>query len=159
MFLCHTAYGDVPPFRSPLPKPPMVAPVKVVEGEVDDVDPNAVAKIIIPKSVAFELQGTSIGRGVSTGSLPGGTIIAGLALSAVALSLMFFGKAGTQWKKGMIGGITLLLLVAIVLLANSLSRRKSIVTDVESKPNPRIVIEFQGDGHEVLLVLPRRKGG
>ena len=53
--LTNAAYGDIAPQRRPLPKPPMVAPVKIVEGKVDDLAPNVVARIVIPSSLLPDL--------------------------------------------------------------------------------------------------------
>ncbi len=151
--LANAAYADILPGPRPRPKPPMVAPVKVVEGRVDDVDSNAVAKIVIPSSLLPDLQGTQ----VSNESSPAGTIIAGLALTAAAISLMFVNKTSPHWKKGVIGVIACSLLVTLMLLANFFLPRKFTAPSAQSKPQPQIIIELEKDGHEVILMLPSGK--
>ena len=156
--LSNAAYGDIAPGRYGLPKPPMVAPVKVVEGKVDDLDPNAVAKIVIPSSLLPDLLESSSGELVSNDSPPAGTIIAGLALTAAAISLMFVNKTSPHWKKGVVVLIGCVLLVGLVLLANFLFPPKLVAPTADrSKPQRLIVIEMQKDGHEVILMLPSGK--
>jgi hypothetical protein len=154
--LTSAAYGDLAPARSPLPKPPMVAPVKIVEGKVDNLDPNVVAKIIIPSSLLPDLQERSQGAQISNEShFDGMTVIAGLALTAAAISLMFANKTSPHWKKGVAGLIGCILLVGIALLASFFFPPKFVAPTVDqSKPQRLIVIEVQKDGHEVTLVLP-----
>ena len=156
--LTNAAYGDITPIRNG-PKRPMVAPVKVVEGKVDDRNPNAVAKIVIPSSLLPDLQEPSYGSRVSNESPHGGTIIAGLALTAVAISLMMFAnKTSPHWKKGMVCVIVCVLVAAVVLLANFFFPPQFIAPPADqSKTQSQIIIEIQKDGHEVLLVLPSRK--
>lgn len=155
--LTNAAYGDIAPQRRPLPKPPMVAPVKIVEGKVDNHNPNVVARIVIPSSLLPDLQEPSYGSPGSTGSAAAGTIIAGLALSAAAISLMFVNKTNPHWKKGVIGITGCVLLVGLALLANFFFPSEfHSPPAAQSKPQPQIVIEVQKDGHEVLLVLPSR---
>ncbi len=156
--LTNAVYGDISPGRSPLPRPPMVAPVKIVEGKVDNLDPNVVAKIVIPNSLLPDLQGSSTGDPVSNQSPPAGTIIAGLALTAAAISLMFVNKASPHRKKGMVVLVGCVLLVGLVLLANFFFPPKLVSpTADQSKPQRLIVIEVQKDGHEVILMLPSGK--
>ena len=156
--LTNAAYGDLAATRSRLPKPPLVAPVKVVEGKVDDVNPDAVAKIIIPNSLLPDLQEASSGAQVSNGSPPAGTMIAGLALTAAAISLMFVNKASPHRKKGVVVLIGCVLLVGLVLLANFFFPPKLVTPTADrSKPQRLIVIEMQKDGHEVILMLPSGK--
>ena len=161
--LTNAVYGDLAPIRSPLPKPPIVAPVKIVEGKVDDVNPNAVVKIVIPssllpdlRSLQADLQEPSYAPQVSNeSSRVGMTIVAGLALTAVAISLMFVNKQNPHWKKGMVAMIAGVLLVGIALLANFFFPSKVVApTADQSTPQRLIVIELQKDGHEVILVLP-----
>lgn len=155
--LTNAAYGDITPIRQG-PKQPMVAPVKIVEGKVDDLAPNVVARIVIPSSLLPDLQEPSYGARVSDESpLAGMTVVAGLALSACAISLMFAFKKSPYRKKGMVSLIICVLLVALGLLANFFSPPKFIAPAGQSKLQPQIVIEVQKDGHEVLLVLPSRK--
>ena len=71
--LTNATYGDIAG-RSPLPKPPVVAPVKIVEGKVDGLSPNVVAKIVIPSSLLPDLEGSSTGTRVSNDSPPAGKI-------------------------------------------------------------------------------------
>jgi hypothetical protein len=161
LLICLTsvAYADLAPQRSPLPKPPLVAPVRIVEGKVDNLDPNVAAKIVIPKSLLPELQESLSGTQGSTESpFALMTIVAGLALTAAAISLMFANKTSPHWKKGVIGLIGCSLLVGIVLLANFLFPPKlAAPTADQSQPERLIVIEIQERGHEVILVLPRSK--
>ena len=156
--LTNTACGDLLPGRSPLPKPPMVAPVRIVEGKVDDLDPNVVAKIVIPSSLLPELQESSRATLGSHESPPIGTIIAGLALTAAAISLMFASKTSPHWKKGVIGLISCILLVGIVVLATFFFPPKFIAPAADqSQPQRLIVIEVQEHGHEVTVFLPSSK--
>lgn len=158
--LTNAAYGDIAGVRNPLPKPPLVAPVKIVEGKVDDRNPNAVARIVIPSSLLpdlQELQETSHVSRVSNESSLARTTIAGLALTAAAISLMFATKKGPYWKAGVMGLIGCVLLLGFMLLANFFFPPKFIAPPAaQSKPQPQIVIEVQKDGHEVILVLPSR---
>jgi len=157
--MTSAAFGDLAPQRSPLPKPPMVAPVKIVEGKVDDLGPNVMARIVIPDSLLPDLQEASNMSRVSQESPHAGTIIAGLALTAVAISLMMFtNKTNPHWKKGMVCLIGCVLVAALVLLANFFFPLKFTTLPVaQSKPQPQIVIEVQKGGHEVILVLPSSK--
>lgn len=156
--LTNAACGDIAAGRSPLPKPPMVAPVKIVEGKFDDLDPNVVAKIVIPSSLLPELQESSRETLGSRESPPIGTIIAGLALTAAAISLMFASKTSPHWKKGVIGLISCILLVGIVVLANFFFPPKFIAPTADPSQHQRlIVIEVQEHGHEVTLFLPSSK--
>lgn len=153
--LVNTACGDLLPGRSPLPKPPLVAPVKIVEGKVDDLDPNVVAKIVIPSSLLPELQESSRGTQGSSHSPSIGTVIAGLALTAAAISLMFVKTTSPQWKKGVFGLIGCFMLIGSTLLANFFFPPKFIApTADQSQPQRLILIEVQEHGHEVTLVLP-----
>jgi len=155
--LTNATYGDIAG-RSPLPKPPVVAPVKIVEGKVDGLSPNVVAKIVIPSSLLPDLEGSSTGTRVSNDSPPAGTIVAGLALTAAAISLMFVNKASPHRKKGMVVLIGCVLLVGFVLLANFLFPPKLVAPNADrSNPQRLIVIEVQKDGHEVILTLPSDK--
>ena len=156
IILTSAAYGDIAAGRSPLPKPPMVAPVKIVEGKIDNPDPNVVAKIIIPSSLLPDLKEPSQGAQISGDShFDGMTVIAGLALSAAAISLMFVKKKSPHWKKGVAGLIVCILLIGIALLVSFLFPPKSVTpTADQSEPQRLIVIEVQKDGHEVTLVLP-----
>jgi hypothetical protein len=154
--LTSAAYGDLAPARSPLPKPPMVAPVKIVEGKVDNLDPNVVAKIIIPSSLLPDLQERSDGVQISSeGHYDGMAVIAGLSLTAAAISLMFAKKTSPHWKKGIAGLIGCILFVGIALLASFLFPRKFVAPIADqSKPQRLIIIEVQQHGHEVTLILP-----
>lgn len=151
--LANAAYADLAPGPRPRPRPPMVAPVRVVEGKVDDVDANAVAKIVIPSSLLPDLQVAQ----KSNDSPPAGTILAGLALTAAAISLMFVNKSSPHWKKGVIGVIACTLFVTLVLLTNFFFPRKFTASSAQSQPQPQIVFEVQKDGHEVILMLPSGK--
>lgn len=62
----NTAFGDISGRFVSTPTPPMVAPVKIVEGKVDDIDPNAVAKIIIPSSLLPDLKQSASFEGLAT---------------------------------------------------------------------------------------------
>ena len=156
--LTNAAYGDIAPGRGPLPKPPMVAPVRIVEGNVDDLDSNVVAKIVIPSSLLPELQESSRATLGSHESPPTGTIIAGLALTAAAISLMFANKTSPHWKKGVIGLTGCVLLIGIVVLANFFFQPTFIAPAADqSQPQRLIVIEVQEHGHEVTLFLPSSK--
>lgn len=152
--LTSAAHGDLAPGRGPLPKPPLMAPVHVVEGIVDDNDPNVVAKIVIPSSLLPELNDASHTVRDPNDFDTFRTIIAGLLLTAFAISLMFVGKTNPHWTKGAAGLIVCILLVSLVLLMNFFSPAK-VVAPVPSNPKQRIVIEVQKEGHEVILVLPR----
>ena len=153
-----TAFGDISGRFSSLPTPPMVAPVKIVEGKVDDIDPDAVAKIIIPSSLLPDLQEPSYGTQVSNESDGAGMVLAGLAFSAFAISLMFAFKDSPHRKKGMVALIACVLLVLILVLSNFFFPAKSIASSADpSKTQPRIIIEVQQEGHEVILILPSRK--
>lgn len=156
--LTNAAFGDVAPTRSPLPKPPMVAPVKVVEGKVDELHPNAVAKIVIPSSLIPDLQEAAHAAQISNDFPLAPTTFAGLVLSAVAISLMFAFKSNSQGKWVVVGLIGCVMLAAIVLLANFFFPSRPIAPQAgQSKPQSQIVIEVQKDGHEVLLVLPANR--
>lgn len=154
--LAHEARGDLAPQRSTLPKPPLVAPVSVREGYGNELGPNIAAKIIIPSSLLPELQESSRNSNVSNGSPSNGmTIVAGLFLTAAAVSLIFARKSSPHWRKGAVALIACMLLVGGLTLANFFlpSRVGSLVA---SDPGKLIVIEVQEHGHEVTLVLPRR---
>jgi hypothetical protein len=156
--LTNAAFGDIAVNRSFLSKPPMVAPVKIVEGNVDNIHPDAVAKIVIPSSLLPELQEPSYGSRISNESPVAGTTIAGLALSACAISLMFAVRTSPHRKKLVAGLIGCVLLAGLMLLANFYFPPKFIAPPAnQSKPQPQIVIEVQKGGHEVILVLPNRK--
>jgi hypothetical protein len=157
--LTHDARGDLAPQRSTLPKPPLVAPVKVVAGNVDELDPNVAAKIIIPGNLLPELQESSRRTQVSNGSPSNGmTIVAGLALTAAAISLMFANKTSPHWRKGAIGLIVCVVLLGSLMLAKTLLPPKIDSSLVDSASLQKlIVIEVQEHGHEVTLVLPSGK--
>lgn len=152
--LTSAAHGDGVPVRSYLPKPPLVAPVQVVEGNVDDNDPYVVAKIVIPSSLLPELNDASHTVRDPNDFNTFRTIIAGLLLTAFAISLMFVGKSNPHWKKGVAGLIVCILLVSLAFLVNFFFPAK-VITPVPSNPKQRIVIEVQKEGHEVILVLPK----
>lgn len=158
IILTNTGFGDISgrPFSGP--KPPMVAPVKIEEGKVDDTDPDVVAKIVIPSSLLPELNESSYVPQASNDSGGAGMVIAGLAFSAFAISLIFAFKDGPHRKKGMVVFIVCVLLVAILLLSNMFFPAKLIAASAEpSKTQPKIIIEVQEFGHEVILTLPNRK--
>jgi len=152
------AFGDIAAGPRARPKPPMVAPVKVVEGKVDDLDPNAVAKIIIPSSLLPDLQESSFGPQASNDSQYAGMVIAGLAFSAFAISLIFAFKNNPHQKKGMVALIVCVLLVALLVLSNFLFPARTVASSADPlKTQPQIIIEIQKYGHEVTLILPSRK--
>ena len=154
--LTHAARGDLAPQRSTLPKPPLVAPVKIVAGNVDEQDPNVAAKIIIPGSLLPELQESSRRTQISNG-LPsnGMTIVAGFALTAAAISLMFVSRTSPHWRKGAIGLIVCIVLLGSLMLANTLLPPKADSSSSDSASLQKlIVIEVEEHGHEVTLVLP-----
>ena len=154
--LAHEARGDLAPQRSTLPKPPLFAPVSVREGYDNELEPNIAAKIIIPSSLLPELQESSRNASVWSGSSSNGmTIVAGLFLTAAAISLIFARKNSPHWKKGAAALIALMLLVGGLTLA-SFFLPSRIDSQVASDPGKLIVIEVQEQGHEVTLVLPRR---
>jgi hypothetical protein len=157
--LTHDAFGDIAPQRSPLPKPPLVAPVKIVAGSVDEQDPNVAAKIIIPGSLLPELLESSRRTQTSNGSLQNGmTIVAGLALTAAVISLMFVSRTSPHRRKGAIGLLVCVVLLGGLMLANNLVRPKGDSSSGDSaSPQKLIVIEIQEYGHEVTLVLPNGK--
>jgi len=135
-----------------------VAPVKIVEGKVDDRDPDVVAKIVIPSSLLPDLQKSTYGTQASNDAQHVGMVIAGLAFSAFAISLMFAFKNSPHRKKGMVALIVCVLLIAILVLSNSLFPVQYIASSVDPpKTQPRIIIEVQEHGHEVILTLPSRK--
>ena len=152
--LTNAVHGDISGVRRHLPKPPLMAPVQVVEGIVDDNDPNVVAKIVIPSNLLPELNDASHKVQDPKDFNTFRTIITGLLLTAFAISLMFVGKTNPHWKKGVAGLIVCILLVSLVLLMNFFFPAK-VIAPVPSNPKQRIVIEVQEDGHEVILVLPR----
>ena len=155
--LSNTVSGDILPGRSPLPMPPLAAPVKVMEENLDNKDPSVVAKIIIPKSLLPDLQGSTSGSRAANGS-SAATIIAGLALAAAAISLMFANRKSPHWKKAVICLFGCVVVGGIALLANSLlPPRINALTGDPSQPQQLILIEVQEFGHEVTLVLPSRK--
>ena len=156
--LTTTAIGDLLPGRTPLPTPPMVAPVKIVEGKVDDLDPDAVAKIIIPSSLLPELNESSLRPQASKDSQHVGMVIAGLAISALAMSVMFLLKDSPHQKKRMAALIGCVLLLTILVLSTFLSPGKSNAAAGDPPTTQStIIIEIQQDGHEVTLILPSRK--
>lgn len=153
--LTSAAYGDIQAGRSPLPKPPMVAPVKIAHEKLDDPDPNVVAKIIIPRSLLPDLQESSRATLRSQESPPMRTIFAGLVLTAVAISLMFAYKTSTRRKKAVIGLMACVVVFGIALLVNSLFPPETITSTLDqSQPQRLILIEVQEFGHEVTLILP-----
>lgn len=155
--LTDAALADIAPSRSPLPKPPMVAPVKIVDGNVDNLNLNVVAKIVIPSSLLPDLQEASHATRVSNESPFVGTIIAGLALSAFAISMMLSLNTSPQRKMGLAALIGCILVVGLVVLANFFFPRKIIAPPTgQSKSQQQIIIEVQQDGHEVTLILPHR---
>jgi hypothetical protein len=154
--LAHEARGDLAPQRSTLPKPPLVAPVSVREGHGNELEPSIAAKIIIPRSLLPELQESSRNSPVWSGSSSNGmTIVAGLFLTAAAISLIFARKSSPHWRKGAVALIAFMLLVGGLTLAN-VFLPSTIDSQVASDPGKLIVIEVQEQGHEVTLVLPRR---
>ena len=154
--LAHEARGDLAPQRSTLPKPPLVAPVSVREGYGNELEPNIAAKIIIPSSLLPELQESSRNASVWSGSSSNGmTIVAGLFLTAAAISLIFARKNSPHWKKGAVALIALMLLVGGLTLANSFLP-SNVDFPAAGDLGKLIVIEVQEQGHEVTLVLPRR---
>ncbi len=156
--LASIAHGDITPGRPRLPEPPMLAPVKIVEGEPENGDPNVAAKIIIPRSLLPELRESISGSGSSSQSLPIGTAVAGLAMTAAAISLMFVNRMEPNWKKQMIGLTGIVLVVGIVLLANLFIPTQGVSSTAEQSQAQRlIVIEVQDLGHEVTLILPSRE--
>ncbi len=159
MGFASVANGDLAPSRRPLPEPPLLAPVKIVEGNVNSADPNVVAKIIIPSNLLPDLQKSSNQstrtRGSKESPYAGMTILAGIALTAAAISLLFVNRKGSNWKKRVIGFITCSLLVAGVLLFNFFFPPDITPPSIEqSQPQRLIVIEVQQYGHEITLVLP-----
>ena len=156
--LTNTAFGDISGRFVSTPTPPMVAPVKIVEGKVDDIDPNAVAKIIIPSSLLPDLKESSFGPQASKDSQHVGMVIAGLAISAMAMSVMFLLKDSPHQKKRMAAFIGCVLLLTILVLSTFLSTGQSNAASGDpSTTQPTIMIEIQQDGHEVTLILPSRK--
>ncbi len=155
--LTGTVFGDIAPGRGGMPKPPMIAPVKIVEDKVDYRDPNVVAKIIIPQSLLSEMQEGSNRSRSSSDSRSIGTIIAGLALTAAAISLIFVNRTDPRQKKIVAAGIGCALIVGIVL-ANILFPPELVRPDAHPSELQRLIVfEVQEFGHEVTLILPNRK--
>lgn len=155
--LPNVGYCDLPPTRSFLPKPPVAAPVTIVEGKPDDRNPNAVAKIIIPKSLLSELEDPPGFSSVTKGNVAGGTIVAGLAMTAAAISLMFVLRNSPRRKAGLIcliGCVVLAGVVSVWILFGPASNPASSSAN-QSKPPSLILIEVQDQGHEVILMLPK----
>lgn len=158
IILTNTVWGDLLPGRNPLPKPPVLAPVKVIEGVVDHGDPNVVTKIVIPKSVLSDLQAQSSGATASNESLPGGTVIAGLAMTAAAISLIFVNRTSPHRNKAILALIGCSLVVGVFLLAKNFAPQKVIGPIADPSQTQRlVVIEVQEVGHEVTVILPSRK--
>ena len=155
MSSASAACGDIAPGRNVLPKPPMVAPVKIEQRKVVDRDPNVVARIVIPSSLLPDLQEPSYQSPASKGTGSIGTVIAGLALTTAAISLMFVKKTSPYRKKAFIALTGCILLVAGVLLTNFFLPPNPVTPTADS-PQRLIVIEVQEHGHEVSLILPRQ---
>lgn len=148
-------YCDMVPTRAPLAKPPLVAPVKVVEGEPDRRFPDAVAKVMIPKSLLPELREQAGFPSTPTSTVYGGTILAGLAISAAAISLLLVLKNKPRHNAAMVWLIGGVLLSGLALAVVIFSRSRSAATGSADRPKPQPLILFviQDEGHEVTLSL------
>lgn len=154
--LTNLAFGDIGVVPTPKPEQKL-APVKVVHGKPADFPPKTVAKIVIPRQLLPELKKAAVGASRSDSAPPGGTIIAGLALSAAALSLILF------FRKNRRSQMVTACLVGCVILVGGYA----LYADIKvpgSRPNPRpgpphqasqIQIIVQEEGTEVVLTLPQ----
>lgn len=154
--MSSVGYCDMLPGRNPLPRPPVVAPVRIVEGD----DPEAATRIVIPKSLLPDLLKLSDAQPASNETPNGGTIVAGLALTGAAISLMFVLRNSPRRKLGLACLIGCVVLAAIVLLMDDsiLLRSKPRGTSAGSaETQSQIEIVIQDQGHEVILTVPPTK--
>jgi len=148
--------SDILPGRNPLPRPPVVAPVKIEVSE----DPDGMARIVIPKSLLPEFVRQS-NAGITASPIPAaGPIIAGLALSGAAISLMFVLRNSPRRKVGLACLIGCVALVAVVVLMDDTFRFGKTPGERsagQSKPQSLIEIVIQDNGHEVTLQVPQSR--
>ena len=159
ILLAHNTYGDIAPGRNPLPKPPVVAPVKIEQTKLDDLGPNVVAKIVIPSSLLPDLLEPPYGQKVSHEGSAVRAVIAGLGLTAAAISLMVVKANSSRWRKTAVGVIISATLFGGILLRNLFFLPAPGLSAGQSTPQQLIAIEIQRYGHEVTLVLPNHYNG
>ncbi|MCA9037554.1 MAG: hypothetical protein KDA81_11580 [Planctomycetaceae bacterium] len=157
--VAHTAYGDIAPGRDPLPKPPMLAPVRIHNGSLKHLGSNVAAKIVIPGSLLPDLQEPTYGQQASQKDSAARTIVAGLLTTAAAISLMVVKTNSSLWKKTVAGVIAIAVLTGGVVLVNSFTSPAAPSAADLSTSQRLIVIEIRKDGHEVTLVLENGYNG
>ena len=164
MFLTDTAFGDIRPPIKPTPKPAPnqhAAPVKIVHAPVHSNNPNVIAKLVIPRNLLPEMKTTATAPPPQS-TPSGGTIIAGLALSAAAMSLIFFFQKTRRLRTvgacligcALLGGGYGLLLADVPVPGQPRSNPRAV------NPGPgqsQIEIIIQENGTEVILTLPPQK--
>lgn len=153
--LTNVGFCDLAPIREPLPKPPLLAPVKIVEQNALDRDPNVAAKIVIPKSMLSELKEQSGPLSGSNESAAGASIFVGLALSAAAISVMFALRNSPRRRAGLTGLIACVVVAAFVsawIVFGPASNRTSSANGPANR-HALIAIEIQEQGHEVILMV------
>jgi len=155
--LTEFALGDIRPVNPrPTPEPEQkLVPVKIVHAKAADLPKKAVARIVIPRHLLPELK-KAAAAAPSNSALPAGTIIAGLALSAAAVSLIFLFPKNRrpQLAVALIGCVILTSGYALYADLKFPGQRPN-PKPVHPNENSQIQIVVQDNGTEVILTLPR----
>jgi len=163
--MANLAMGDIPPFRGK-PQPPAevaqkLAPVKIVHAIADENQPKVVAKLEIPRHLLPEIKKAVLGTQTESSTPGGGTIIAGLALSAAAVSLMFLFQKNRKLKLATAcllgclivgGGYTWL--SADVSFPGQPRRPRPVPGPPEQAQVQIVILEA---GNEVVITVPKTK--
>ncbi len=149
VLLTSSVSADIASGPKILPKPPVVAPLKVVE----DGAAGSPHRIVIPKTVLKELlekQESVPSAGISTFSI----LIALIALTIAAVSVLLTRTPNPNRK-----AVSTLLVVASVALGAvvMINRDWNFAEEPSSDGSDRKHLEFdlQDEGHEVILHVPR----
>ena len=169
------ANAPAPPDAPPREEPTrLVAPVVIKRGALRGEDRNVQAKIQIPASLVHGLgaeaaepvrppAGSAPARAVPMKAAPGaapapedrssvppmGTIIAGIALSLAAVSIVFMMRGNRATKAAAVASL------AGCALVTGWSAAVADIPPPPRRPESQIVIELVEDGETVTLLLPR----
>lgn len=141
----------------------VVAPVKIERGEIGGEGRSVQARIIIPRSLVH--GGDAAGAPAAApragsappppardqASIPAGTIIAGLAMSLAAASLVFVVRSGRAGKMAAVA----VLVGAVVLGIFGAAQADLIPGRPVGPPRQDIVIELADEGDSVILQVVR----
>ncbi len=158
------AWADIGPGPRPRPRPDLEAPAaKKPDGKVAEAKPTALKFVIDPKATTAKLvvpkklldQNAAAGKSSSNDSGTR-TIIAGMAMSLAAVSLIFLPRLKRRWR--IAAGVCLACLTTAIAIGTANGnagpplgyRREANVAGLKQS----VSVEISQDGDEIKLVLP-----